>query len=78
MNGVIASDVRELKKGQTGIWRRGMSFMTRIRCLCFLSGSSGGAGFVPAFDTDLYTEAIRMFNGKVWRFSVSRFFLSFL
>ena len=47
---------------------------TRTLCLFFLSGSSAGAGFVPVFDTDLHTEAITMFNSKVWRFSVSRSF----
>jgi len=48
---------------------------TRTLCLFFLSGSSAGADFVPVFDTDLYTEAITMFNGKVWEifgFFVSR------
>ena len=43
---------------------------TRTRCLFFLSDSSDEGGFVPVFDTDLYTEAIAMFDGKVYRFSV--------
>jgi len=46
---------------------------TRTRCLFFLSDSSDERGFVLVFDTDLYTEAITMFDGKVYRFSVFPF-----
>ena len=46
---------------------------TKTLCLFLLSGSLAGGGFVPVFDTDLYTGTISTFNSKVWGFSVSGF-----